>query len=135
MTMLSKTQQDIAQYVTLDHKGENLRIRFDHLAMRLLDDKGPYKLYFKPSIFEERLLAEIKGKILGKPFGEAQMAALCDYIVGLARYLTSEYRKELLDVNNASELVQARQKLREKNGVNEEYLESLRHKWASGRGR
>lgn len=85
--MLTQRQQQISKFIKLTDNGQNLKIDFDNLAFFLLQNP---KIKFSVHKFETMFKAEIEKKILNRDYGEAQLAAICNYVDELARYLTSE---------------------------------------------
>lgn len=85
--MLTERQQKLSRFIRLIDNGTNLKIDFDKLAFFLLENP---KIKFSVHRFESLLKSEVEKKILNRDFGEPQLAALCDYIDNLSKYLTSE---------------------------------------------
>ena len=76
----------IAQYITVDGDDlSNIRVDLDNLTMYLLRQDG---IYFSGAKLGRMLKQEMEQKLLGKPFTEASMTALCTYINELSKYLT-----------------------------------------------
>ena len=79
----------IAQYITVDGENlSNIRVDLDNLTLYLLSQDD---IYFSGAKFGRMLKQEMEQKLLGKPFTEASMTALCTYINELSKYLTQDH--------------------------------------------
>jgi len=79
-------EKEISRYITVDGPDlSNIRIDLDNMATYLIQKENRY---FSVTKFERMLRQEMESKLLGRPFTEASMKALCSYVNQLSKYLT-----------------------------------------------
>lgn len=77
-------------FITVDKASNVVKIRFDDLCEFLIRIHGRS---FSTSVFEKKLQSEINTKLVGKPYTEKNMKALCRYIDDLSIYLSDTQAK------------------------------------------